>query len=96
MPLTNAWHLVNQAKAAEQPAVPEPVEGMDAGAGQSLINVNTAAKSELVSLPGIGPASADAIIDSRPHESVQGMIESANLTRLDETDVDIITNSVGF
>lgn len=61
-----------------------------------LINVNEAAKADLVALPGIGPASADAIIRNRPYSSVEEMIQKASLTRLDENDIAIITNSVSF
>jgi competence ComEA-like helix-hairpin-helix protein len=35
-----------------------------------LINVNTACKAKLKTLPGIGPATADAIVAKRPFKSI--------------------------
>jgi Helix-hairpin-helix motif len=40
------------------------------GEGSLVVNVNTASARELESLPGIGPALAQLIIQSRPYESV--------------------------
>ena len=39
------------------------------GKGSLRVNVNTAPASELVTLPGIGPAKAKMIIDRRPYSS---------------------------
>ena len=47
---------------AESAAVEKPA----AGAGmQKLVNINTADAAELMTLPGIGPKTADSIIDYR-------------------------------
>lgn len=106
MPLPNAWRLKNRETRRSVPRSPLPLTPPAVDPSEELaavdepqadlINVNEASKADLVSLPGIGPASADAIIRNRPYESVEEMIEKASLTRLDENDVAIITNSVSF
>jgi competence ComEA-like helix-hairpin-helix protein len=42
--------------------------------GSLVVNINTASKSELESLPGIGPALAQLIIQDRPYESVDDLV----------------------
>lgn len=37
---------------------------------ETLINLNTASKKQLCELEGVGPATADKIIDHRPYKSV--------------------------
>lgn len=59
---------------------PPLVQGSDASmAGDGLVDLNTADQSRLESLPGIGPATAAAIIEHRerngPFPSVDGLLE---------------------
>lgn len=59
---------------------PGPAPGADAGAGASgPIDVNTADAALLETLPGVGPATAAAIIDHRerngPFASVEGLLD---------------------
>ncbi len=35
------------------------------------VNINTASKSELETLPGVGPSTAQKIIDNRPYKSIE-------------------------
>lgn len=54
-----------------------PAAASPSGQGHStaggLVNINTASAEELTSLPGIGTVKADAIIASRPYDSVDDL-----------------------
>jgi competence protein ComEA len=52
------------AQPAQRPATAQPAA--QPGARTQLVNLNTAPKTELETLPQIGPARADAIIKARP------------------------------
>jgi DNA uptake protein ComE-like DNA-binding protein len=53
---------------AEEPAKKSKADA--APAGEALVNVNAASRDELIALPGIGEARADAIIKNRPFKDV--------------------------
>ena len=100
--LPNAWHLTRTApKVPLVPAAVDPAEALvevdePTQPKVELVNFNTATKSALIELPGIGPASADAIIDSRPHADMDGMIAAASLTRLSADDIAAIAKLTTF
>lgn len=76
-PVPDEVHLVAPPAA---PGSPSGVEGSGAGGEQSpKVDVNTAPASELETLPGIGPATAAAIIAHRersgPFRSVDSLID---------------------
>lgn len=49
-------------------------EGVSAGQN-GLININTASERELDTLPGIGPVTAQKIINARPYGKIEEMLE---------------------
>ena len=57
-----------KAKTAKSAAVTAPGTG-------KLVNLNTAAKEELDSLPGIGPVKAQAIIEARPFKTIEDVMK---------------------
>ena len=48
--------------------------GQQAGVSESLVNINTATESQLDTLPGIGPVTAQKIIASRPYSSPEELL----------------------
>lgn len=50
------------------------------GTNTSLVNVNTASLGELDSLAGIGPVTAQKIVDSRPYKSVDDLVSKKILS----------------
>ena len=83
-------HVPAVGETAEAPTIIRseivvPVDAPDgsSGAAGELININTASKGELESLPGIGPALAQNIIDYRetngPFETIEEIMEVSGI-----------------
>jgi len=60
---------LNPAPAAATPVVAEAA----ANAG-SLVDINTATLAELDTLPGVGPATAQRIVDGRPYSVIEDLM----------------------
>lgn len=91
--MTYIHQEMNLAKLVEDrdkiyiPSVEERVAASQIEAGSSsnseesssLININTASAGELDTLPGIGPSTAEKIIDARPYSQVEDLLEVSGI-----------------
>lgn len=80
LPLVDGMHIyvpdMVESTEAPQPVVSEPALQSRSGVGGLLININTADLEELDSLPGVGPAIAQKIIDYRTANGSFATIEA--------------------
>ena len=62
---------------AEVPAVNSEVEtpGGGSSAVSGKVNINTGTKEELESLTGVGPSTAQKIIDGRPYKKIEDLLD---------------------
>lgn len=84
---SGAWKHTNWAKlpqerkeAREEVAEIEAAKGKRTPTEDQPIEINTAARDELISLPGIGDATADKIISARPFASVEDLTQIPGIT----------------
>lgn len=67
-PLTDGMKIYIPKKGEAAPVASN--KSLTAGSSGGLMSINSASQSELESLPGIGPVTADKIISGRPYGSV--------------------------
>lgn len=75
------WSFTNSNSNYEYSAAAKNCSDSDANEeeGSTRVNINTATLDQLVSLPGIGPSKAQAIIDARPFTSVSDVVRAKGI-----------------
>lgn len=71
VPATDEAPTTSQPAAGVSGAAPAQMASTTSSSGR--ININTASVDELTTLPGIGPAKAEAIVEGRPYASVDDL-----------------------
>jgi competence protein ComEA len=66
-------------QARDEIAELEAAKGNKVADESTRIDPNTAARDELMSLPGVGEKTADAIIEARPYGSIQDLLKAAGV-----------------
>ncbi|MEO5715732.1 MAG: helix-hairpin-helix domain-containing protein [Luteolibacter sp.] len=66
-------------EAREETAEIEAAKGQKKADPADKIDPNTAARDELMTIPGIGEKTADAIIEARPYKTLQDLLRAAGI-----------------
>ena len=74
-PLVDAVQVIVPRKGSPIVHRPEQAAAIAAPAGNALVNINSASASELDELPGVGPATAKAIVETRAKKGSFGSAE---------------------
>lgn len=70
-----------------------PVSSQESTSDTTVIDVNTASTSELDALPGIGPKTAEKIMEARPFSSLDEMVDEKILS---QSLADTLSSSLSF
>lgn len=62
-------------KKSEQQVAGSKEQGQSSNNTSSLVNINSAGLSQLDTLPGIGPVTAQKIIDGRPYQRIEQLVD---------------------
>jgi competence protein ComEA len=68
--------MLAQEKQKAQPKAPAQMETAKSTPGKTLIDINSATKKELMTIPGIGDAYSDKIIKNRPYKGKDDLVKN--------------------
>jgi competence protein ComEA len=71
IPGVNEQKLISLIELKDSASTSDPSSGGSDDQVDKKVNINTASKSELETLPGVGPSTAQKIIDNRPYKTIE-------------------------